>query len=1242
MKWLLLPLIAVMFIPTAFAQVDPEYINRNSIYANEINNQFEPNILYEYIDSDGVIRNDVYEIFLIDEKPDAPFPKYTDLKLGNFPYYQLTFDDGIYQIKSLKENVDVLINPDFCTVHVSNQDEEIIENWQVYSSPWGIDNWQLLPVNDNQCEFEIWNDNQGVYWNFIKENELGKFASGYHYSTWKVESTQSYHNFDQTTLGEIDEDDNIISGNPYKFGFTQNLVGSDFFVDDSFQLYSNIDDELTSSKISYAFADSKDLLWGANENSDGTYFDFKHAKEPTNFNEVLSMDPIWDSSFAPGFNSVRDFTDRDANGRIMMVDYGNYKLVGFNENTGNNVWTENSNGGVSISTPKGGVAAKGSGTSNPYTISQYNSNYNSVSWSFNNNNPTTPSIGSTIQSVSNGRGYDHDYSNSNNWCFTEYMSSRVTCSGVSISGMNYPQSVEWNNFMNWACVSGATSTSYSKGYVFECKDTSGNTKISTYFGNYGTGLHTLIPSSVTSSPVLPSSWDRWDFDDTNGDLHWTDNVNGLVYIFELNPTQTGYVYKDYYGNGMGTGNGQFTNPVAIKLIHNTANTALDYILIADYGVGEVEIYMDIPPPDPPTNLSLSQTVTNQLDLSWSAPTSGTTPTSYQIDRSLDGNTWTTIVANTGSTGTTYSDTGLTLNTNYYYRVFTLANGIPSSTASNTASQTTWNVPDQVTGLTGQTGDPIVLTWTQPNSDDVITNYKIYRDNSLLTTVGNVLTYSDTSVVPGTIYAYQISAVSSTGEGALSSTVNVLAGTPPDPPVISTSINSPNTTPLDITISITPDSNVGTGTLTGFELYRDGSLITTTGLVSTYVDTVSAPGTYQYSAKSVSTHGNSGLSNLSSITTPSVPGTPAAPTPTILDPDTAPLEIQLSFTEPNNGGSNVVGYQIDMWDSINNSYQTITTNTGNTNLIATIQNLVKDTDYKFKIAAINLVGTGSLSAESATITTPDVPTAPTVSVSPISDTELSINWSPNYDGGSNVISWDISLDGTVTNLSSGTTNYIHSGLVSNSTHTYEVRGNNLLGNGAWSASASGTTYPFNPNWISTSAGNIAYSIARDDTTLPEELTLTVLRDVSPTWNLSCDYKTTTQVLTQGNGTTTSVTGVSVYVDTQAYADSETIYITCSDGVDLFSATSHGNIENALSTGLVLFDSLGGFMGAPAVMLMVLAIFSMATPRNAPTVLIIGLAVVGIFGSIGLLYFEDAIWGLLLVCGALGIFGIKRFF
>ena len=89
MKWLLLPLVAVMFIPTAFAQVDPEYINRNSIYANEINNQFEPNILYEYIDSDGVIRNDVYEIFLIDEKPDAPFPKYTDLKLGNFPYYQL-------------------------------------------------------------------------------------------------------------------------------------------------------------------------------------------------------------------------------------------------------------------------------------------------------------------------------------------------------------------------------------------------------------------------------------------------------------------------------------------------------------------------------------------------------------------------------------------------------------------------------------------------------------------------------------------------------------------------------------------------------------------------------------------------------------------------------------------------------------------------------------------------------------------------------------------------------------------------------------------------------------------------------------------------------------------------------------------------------------------------------------------------------------------------------------------------
>jgi hypothetical protein len=59
-----------------------------------------------------------------------------------------------------------------------------------------------------------------------------------------------------------------------------------------------------------------------------------------------------------------------------------------------------------------------------------------------------------------------------------------------------------------------------------------------------------------------------------------------------------------------------------------------------------------------------------INLSWSAPSSngGRAVSGYRIQRSTDGVTFTTIVANTNSTGTTYSDTNLTPGRTYTYRV----------------------------------------------------------------------------------------------------------------------------------------------------------------------------------------------------------------------------------------------------------------------------------------------------------------------------------------------------------------------------------------------------------------------------------------------------------------------------------------------------------------------------------------------------------------------------------------------
>jgi len=95
-------------------------------------------------------------------------------------------------------------------------------------------------------------------------------------------------------------------------------------------------------------------------------------------------------------------------------------------------------------------------------------------------------------------------------------------------------------------------------------------------------------------------------------------------------------------------------------------------------------------PQPPTGLIANAVSPSSIALSWTAPsdTSSMLLTGYKIERSIDsGNTWSVIVANTGDTSTTYTDTGLASSTTYTYRVSAI-DPIGTSSPSNTASATT--------------------------------------------------------------------------------------------------------------------------------------------------------------------------------------------------------------------------------------------------------------------------------------------------------------------------------------------------------------------------------------------------------------------------------------------------------------------------------------------------------------------------------------------------------------------------
>jgi predicted phage tail protein len=94
-------------------------------------------------------------------------------------------------------------------------------------------------------------------------------------------------------------------------------------------------------------------------------------------------------------------------------------------------------------------------------------------------------------------------------------------------------------------------------------------------------------------------------------------------------------------------------------------------------------------PQSPTGLTVSSTSSSTITLNWNAPGNdgGSPIIGYKIERSTNGGSWSTIVSNTHSASTTYSDNGLLPLMTYTYRVSAI-NSVGTSPPSNTASSMT--------------------------------------------------------------------------------------------------------------------------------------------------------------------------------------------------------------------------------------------------------------------------------------------------------------------------------------------------------------------------------------------------------------------------------------------------------------------------------------------------------------------------------------------------------------------------
>lgn len=187
-------------------------------------------------------------------------------------------------------------------------------------------------------------------------------------------------------------------------------------------------------------------------------------------------------------------------------------------------------------------------------------------------------------------------------------------------------------------------------------------------------------------------------------------------------------------------------------------------------------------PGSPTGLTATNTPSGRafnngrIDLSWTAPADngGSAINGYRIDRSTDGVSYTTIVNDTATTATTYSDTGLSTGQIYYYVVYARnANGAGTGSTAANATVTTAPQTPTITSATRVSDTQVSIAFTGANGGSAITSVTITSSPSI------TLSYTGTTspiTVTGTFvgnqaYTFTMTATNTNGTSSASAASN---------------------------------------------------------------------------------------------------------------------------------------------------------------------------------------------------------------------------------------------------------------------------------------------------------------------------------------------------------------------------------------------------------------------------------------------------------------------------------------
>jgi fibronectin type 3 domain-containing protein/putative cell wall-binding protein len=443
------------------------------------------------------------------------------------------------------------------------------------------------------------------------------------------------------------------------------------------------------------------------------------------------------------------------------------------------------------------------------------------------------------------------------------------------------------------------------------------------------------------------------------------------------------------------------------------------------------------------DLTATSSGTNQIYLSWPS-VSGVSY--YTITRATSySGSYSTIYT---TSATSYTDSGLSTGTTYYYRVqgvnsygatvynSSIASASPSSSSSGDLS------------ATSSGSNQIYLSWPSISgvSYYIITRSTSYNGSysTIYTTSGT--SYTDYSLSTGITYYYRVQGINSSGSTVYNSSI------------ASASPNSSSSGDLTASSSGSGQIYLYWPSISGVSYYiitrstsyygSYSTIYTTSG--TSYTDSDLPTGiTYYYKIQGINSYGatvyNSSIASAStSGSTYTYPAQPSGLAFSAVDS----YSIRLSW----DAVANASGYYIYRASSSDGTYYQIdsTDSTSYTNT-----GLSPSTSYYYKVAAYNSYGYSLYSSAILATTALPAPTGLTATVR--SSSQIDLSWTAVSGAASYLLSWSSAADGTYTSLEPLTAvSYAHTSRTPGTTYYYKVQAQNSNGLSSFSSVASATT------------------------------------------------------------------------------------------------------------------------------------------------------------------------------------------